>query len=87
MLLPAYAPVARDLRPMASTPRSKTILALGSLIMGLVFVSHPRAPMVLANSGDGGAVPGTSSVEISGTANAPYLLLFSGIEKSWSPGG
>jgi len=70
---------------MAPTFRYTMIRTFGSLILGFLFLPQVSAQMVLTNEGDGGAVPGTSHVAISGTPNAPYLLLFSGNEKSWQP--
>ncbi len=62
-----------------------SFLTLGSVLLSLVPLSRAHAQMVIDNTGDGGAVPGTSTVQLSGTPNAPFLLVFSQTEKSWQP--
>jgi hypothetical protein len=70
---------------MAPMSFPQTVFVLAALAMNCAFAPQGQAQMVLTNAGDGGSVPGTSRVEITGTSKAPYLLLFSGIERSWKP--
>ncbi|MCA8958451.1 MAG: hypothetical protein KDC87_20400 [Planctomycetes bacterium] len=51
----------------------------------LLLLTSLPAQMQLATTGDGGAVPGTSTLQLRGTANAPYLLLFSETETPIEP--
>ena len=70
---------------MVSMSFPQTVFVLAALAMNCALAPQGQAQMVLTNAGDGGSVPGTSRVEITGTSKAPYLLLFSGIERSWKP--
>ena len=55
------------------------------LISLCLLAPQASAQIVMKCAGDGGAVPGNSTLQLQGTPNTPFLLLFSQSERVHTP--
>lgn len=67
-----------------TTTRNPSRFFLPTLALALL-VPTAAAQMTLRCTGDGGAVPGSTTIALSGTPNAPFLLIFATQEQTWQP--